>query len=228
MSWQKRFTFRDKRYVEHEVPGLGELRFYPNRMALLTEVRDLSAPVAKAISVLFADESRDSGSAVKRTRDGKDFFVEDITTSAVSQEMAKYRQAERERAIDEIASTLSNKRSMMVLGKLWMDSLRDEFPYRMDRSPKEVEEFLYGEEDGDYSGLDAPSMISLFQGWMKANAKVFGEMGEKMVGLVRERLESELQLVSPSEPGTETEPTSGDASKSPTSSPSEQDSLQTS
>lgn len=223
-SWKDRFTFRDKRYVEQEVAGT-TFRFYPNRMALLTEVRDLSAPVAKAISVLFADESRDSGTAVKRHREGE-FYMEDITTNPISTDMASYRQKERDRAIEQILGTLADKRSMNLLGRLFMDSLRDEFEYKTNRSTAEVEEFLYGHEgaDSDYQGLDMPVLIAMFQGWMKANAKVFGEAGEKMVGLVRKRLE-DLRVASGSEAtATETDPTSGSSSRTPSLQPSGTDS----
>jgi len=214
MGWKERFTFRDKRYVEHTVGG-AEFRFYPNRMALLTEARDLSEPVAKAITILFADESRDSGTSVKRNREG-DFYMEDIQTQPISEELAKYRQAERDRAIEAIFGTLADKRSVLLLGRLFMDSLRDEFPYKMDRGAAEIEEFLYGHEGpaSDYQGLDMPVLIELFRGWMKANAKVFGEAGEKMVGLVRQRLE-QAQLGFGSEETPETDPTSGSSSRKP-------------
>ena len=224
MGWKKRFTFRDKRSIEHEVSG-EKFRFYPNRMALLTEARDLAEPVAKAISVLFADESRDSGSGVKRHREGEgdsSFYMEDIQTEPITKEMAEYRQGERDRAIESIFGTLADARSRLLLGKLFMDSLRDEFPYREDRSTADVEEFLYGSEseDDEYDGLDMPVLIELFRGWMKANAQTFGDVGEKLVGLVRSKMER-LQTESDSE---ETDPTNGSSSKNPSSQPSDTDS----
>jgi hypothetical protein len=221
MSWRKRFTFRDKRSIKHEVSGQ-EFRFYPNRMALLTEARDLSGPIAKAINTLFADQSRDNGSNVKRQHEGE-FFLEDISTQPLSIEMAEHRMAERNGAIEQILNTLADSRSIILLGRMFMDSLRDDFEYKKDRSPADVEEFLFGEEgaDDDYEGLDMPVLIELFQGWMKANATVFGEAGESMVGLVRKKLES-LQI---SESSSETtDPTNGDSSKTPSSPQSEPDS----
>lgn len=220
MSWKDKFTFRDKRYIEHDVAGT-LFRFYPNRMALLTEARDLSAPVAKAVSILFADESKDNDSAVKRHHEGE-FYMEDITTTAISQEMAQYRQTQRDGAIEQIMGTLADARSLILLGRLFMDSLRDDFDYKRDRPAQDVEEFLYGHEgnDEEYQGLDMPVLIELFAGWMKANAKVFGQAGEKMVGLVRGRLE-QLQTESRSET---TDSTSGKDSKTPSSSPLEPDS----
>lgn len=191
MGWKDRFTFRDTRYIEAKVADK-LLRFYPNRMALLTEARDLSTPVAQAISVLFADQSRDSSSHVKRLKDGGvgGGQMEEITTEAVTKEMAQYRQKQREDAIAQILNTVADERSKLLLGKLWMDSLRDEFPYSKSRSTAEVEEFLYGRpgDESGYTGLDLPMMVELFKGWMQANAKVFGSEGEKMVDLVRKKV----------------------------------------
>lgn len=225
MSRFKRFTFRGKRYVEHKVAD-ETFRFYPNRMALLEQARDLSQPVAQAISILFADETKDNDSAVKRHHEGE-FYMEDITTTAISTEMATYRQSQRDQAITTIMGSLADARSVILLGKLFMDSLRDEFPYKKERSAREVEEFLYGEEPGEddeegegYEGLDMPVLIQLFSGWMRANSKVFGDLGEKMVGLIRGRLEQQLQTDSNSETKI---PTSGSSSKNPTSPPSATD-----
>lgn len=214
MSWQKRFTFRDKRSIKHTVGGQ-EFRFYPNRMALLTQARDLAEPIAKAINTLFSDQTRDAGSAVKRTHEGE-FFMEDITTKPIDIEMAKHRVAERDEAIKTIMGTLADTRALMLLGMLFMDSLREEFPYSKQRSPVDVEEFLFGaesEEDGEYEGLDAPVLIELFQGWMKANATTFGESGESLVGLVKTKIEG---IVSEHNSET-TDPTNGKPSSPPSS-----------
>jgi hypothetical protein len=211
MSWQKRFTFRDKRSIKHQVNGQ-EFRFFPNRMALLTQARDLAEPIAKAVNTLFVDQSRDSGSNVKRTYEG-DFSIEDITTKALDIEMAKHRVAERESAIQTIMGTLADRRALMLLGMLFMDSLREDFPYAKDRHPSDVEEFLYGSEGGQYEGLDAPVLMELFQGWMKANVSTFGESGESLVGLVKTKIEG---IVSEQNSET-TDPTNGEPSKTPSS-----------
>ena len=217
MSWQKRFTFRDKRSIKQTVNGQ-EFRFYPNRMSLLTEARDLSEPIAKAINTLFADQSRDSGSNVKRTHEGE-FFMEDITTEPLDIAVAKHRVDERAAAITTILGTLGDPMSLMPLGKLFMDSLRDDFPYAKERDPALVDEFLYGSDDDDseYTGLDAPVLIEMLQGWMKANATTFGESGESLVGLVKAKIEG---IVTEQASAT-TDPTSGEPSKMPSSQPSD-------
>jgi len=219
MSWRKRFTFRDKRSIKHQVNGQ-EFRFYPNRMALLTQAKDIAEPVAQAINTLFTDQSRDSGSNVKRHHEG-DFFMEDIETQPLAIEMARHRHSERSGAIKTIIGTLADTRSLMLLGTLFMDSLREEFPYSKERHPSEVEEFLYGDEGegSDYHGLDTPVLVELFQGWMKANMTTFGDTGESLVGLVKTRIEGIV-----SEQNSETpDPTNGVPSKTPSSPQSDSD-----
>lgn len=225
MSRFSKFTFRDKRSIKHQVNGQ-EFRFYPNRVGLLTEARDLAEPVAQAINTLFADQSKDTSSNVKRQHEG-DFFMEDIQTQGIDIEMAKHRQRERSQAISTILGTLADARSLILMGKLFMDSLRDEFPYKRERSVQEIEEFLYGddEEGSEYEGLDMPVLVEMFQGWMKANATTFGDTGESLVGLVRTKIEG---LVADSEQDSETtNPTSGVPSKTPSSPQSDSDSTPT-
>jgi hypothetical protein len=212
MSRFKKFTFRDKRSIKHQVNGQ-EFRFYPNRVGLLTEARDLAEPVAQAINTLFADQTKDTASNVKRQHEG-DFFLEDIETQGISIEMAKHRQTERSKAISTILGTLADARSLILLGKLFMDSLRDEFEYKRERSAQEVEEFLYGDGE-EYEGLDAPMLVEMFRGWMKANATTFGDAGESLVGLVRAKIDG---LVADSGQGSEKpDPTSGEPCKTPSS-----------
>lgn len=216
MGWKERFTFRERRYVEHKV-GENTLRFYPNRLGLLTEAKNLSAPAAKAIAALFADESRDTKSNVKRTKDGGEFYIEDITTDALTPEMAQHRQREKDRAIEVLFDSVCDMRNRNLIGLLLMDSLRDEFPYKVDRPIAEVEAFLYGDGSDTYTGLDIPLLIELVRGWLKGNAQVFGASGESMVGLVKAKLESlrDSRLAKKEPEGMS--PTSGEPSKTPSS-----------
>lgn len=197
--WKDRFTYNSKSAVEHEVNG-GKLRFYPNRIGLLAELAEVSKPVAHALSALFGDGRNDTTSISESYKDKpkKDIksgvetaesVVDKITVEALSPEIAGYRRKERDTAIDELLDGLTNERNRLLFGRLLMDSLRDEFSYKKDRPAPEVEEFLFG--DGEkYEGLDTPMLVQMVTGWLKANAKVFGSVGEKMAGLVKGKLEA--------------------------------------
>lgn len=215
-GFKERFgTYRTKTFVEREVQGM-QIRFYPNRVALLEELAIVSKPIAEAISILFSDTRGDATAVTERFREGKDVEVEKITVQSVDPSTMAYRAKERSQALDTLISGLTNARTRLLFGKLLMDSMRDEFPWKKDRGVDEVEEFLYG--DGkDYQGIDLPVLTEMVKGWMAANAKVFGSAGEQAVGLVRARLQS-LRAESSPVPET-TSPTNGSDSKTPSSTP---------
>lgn len=219
VAWKERFTYNQKSAVEHEVNG-NQLRFYPNRMGLLTELAEMSKPIAHALLTLFGEARSDSTSVSESYKDKprKDLktgvetsesVVDKITVEAVSPEIADHRRKERQGAIDELLDGFSSVRNKLLLGALIMDSLRDDFPYKKDRPAIEIEEFLYGDK-GDYTGIDAPMLVQLVAGWLKANSKVFGPAGEQVAELVRGKLAA-LQNRSVSEPTTS--PVDGSSSR---------------
>ncbi len=207
-TWKERFTYNSKSAVEHSVNG-NVLRFYPNRIGLLNELAEISKPIAHALATLFTNDDRSDTTSTsesyldKPRKDMKtgietaESKVDKIVVEAVSPEVADHRRKERNAAIDELLDGITNERNRLLIGKLLMDSLRDEFPYKKDRPPAEIEEFLDGDNE-KYEGLDAPMLVEMVTGWLKANAKVFGATGERVAGLVKGKL-SGLQDPSPSE-----------------------------
>lgn len=216
MSWKQRVkTFQERRAVTHTIDGMGELRFYPNRISQLQQLKGVSETVMKCMGTLFSDNRGDADAVTETGTDETGFQIQKTRVSAVSTEVLEYRAKQQRVAIEELFSLL-DRRSMMLLGEMLMDSLRDEFTYARQRAPQDVEEFLFGagEEAGE-AAMDLPLFVGLMQGWIKANSKVFGDMGEKLVGLVKGR----IQVVS----GLEGDPTSGPSSKTVSSQPSPTD-----
>lgn len=214
MGWKDRFTFRQKVHVEREVQGT-TFRFYPNRVRLLPELAEVSKPIAQALGVLFDDRSRDNAVREKRMVQGDTTIVESVV-DGITVEVSRARAETRRKAIDDIVEAASDARNRLMLGRLLMDSLRDEFAYHPERPAEDVEQWLDG--DGkDYPGVDLPLLAELVQGWIAANAKVFGTQGEKLVAEVRGRL-GDLRGESPSEIPP---PTSGSSSRTPSSASSQ-------
>lgn len=218
MSWKKRF-FRERTFVERDVQGV-KMRFYPNRLRALSEIRDISKPVATAINTLLSGGDRDMSSVVEETNDeAEQFYNQKVSTEALSKEMAEYRNASRNDAIEVLIDTLCDQHNQVLLGRLWMDSLQDEFPYDKKRSSADVEEWLFG-DDEDYNGLDLPIMVDICAGWLAANGKSFGDSGESLGRLLKQRVTALKQ-----EDSSETkEPTSSTVSSKPTLMPSDSDS----
>lgn len=241
-SWKQKFTYNKKHAIEHEVNG-ETLRFYPNRIGLLEQLAEISKPIAHAMATLLGNDRSDSTAVTETYKDkarksiGKDGVVTEtadstvdkITMQAPTPEIAEHRRKERNQAIDELIDGLTNDRNRLMFGALLMDSLRDDFPYAKERSAKDIEEFLFGEENDEieddpdaYHGIDLPTLAALVAGWLKANSKVFGATGEKLTGMVRARLGG-LQSLSPS--AETTSPVDGSSSKTPSSEPSDTDSI---
>lgn len=219
MGWKDRLTFREKHCVEHDVCG-AKLRFYPNRIGLLHELAEVSKPVASALAALFVDRSGDATSTDKTMVQG-DTTIRECSLQGVSPEIIRLRATEREAAVSALLTAVSDARNRLLLGRLLMDSMRDEFPYAADRPPAEVEEFLYG--SADFPGLDVPALAAMVGGWIKANAKVFGAAGKQVADLVESRLVGAVRPPSPSpseSPSESPSPSDGSSSKTPSSQPS--------
>ncbi len=183
-GWKDRFTFRERFFVEHEV-GPNTMRFYPNRVGLLHELAEVSKPLAKAITALLAPDER-AGFSEKVSQQGET-IIKETSVPAASAEVLDQRARERDGAIEALVGAIANPRNRLLVGRLLMDSLREEFTYSSERSAAEVEEFLYGSKDG-YDGLDLPTLGQLIAGWMRANARVFGPAGEALAARAGERL----------------------------------------
>lgn len=217
MGWKDRFTFREKHAVEHDVCG-STLRFYPNRIGMLQDLSEISRPIATALAALFAE--RESGMVEKVSSQG-DTVIRESTYLAPSVEAVAHREQSRDAAIRSLIDAVADPRLRLTLGRLLMDSLREEFPYHSDRPAPEVEEFLYGDK-GSYSGLDLPAMSAMILGWVKANARQFGKVGEQIAGEIAGRLAGAgLSPDRPIEsPSTMPSPEPGSTSKTPSSPPS--------
>ena len=224
-NWKKTFTYRGKRYVTQEFgegEEMREVRFYPNQLGILEDLASLSEPITTAINKIMGAEGRNYTTETKSSSEG-DYSVEETVIGATDPDALRARVQEREEGINGLVKALGNQRNLRLMGKAWMDSMKEEFGrVRGGHSPEQVEEFLFGDGDG-YEGLEVPDMVQIMSGWLRANSKVFGQMGERLVGYVKAQVESRLQSQSTSEED-ETNPTSGDDSKTQSSQPSDTDS----
>ena len=226
MAWfEKVKSYGDNAGVEHEVPGIGKVNFYPNRMRSLSNLRKMSAQISTILSAFFADDSNDCGSSAENfeqvnnsEEQQNEHRVSKHSVDAVSVDVLEFRTKQKADAYDGLIGLLTDECNQMFLAGLFMDSMRDEFPYKKNRSPQEIEEFL--------DPLDITMLSGILVGWLKGNSKQFGDMGKKFLGLVKGRLAEVGAAQTESTQETETE-TNGSDSKTPSSPQSDTDSTST-
>ena len=217
MSYKETFTFGDTFSIKETVNGK-DIRFFPVRHNSLGDLARISKPMLIALSALFVEAGREETAISESMKDTDGTEISKTTIEAISPELAAHKAKERRDSIEGLVECIADVNNRIMLGRLLMDSMRDEFPSKKDRPPKEVLEFLEG--DGkDYDGIDLPTLTALIGGFIKANARSFGPKGEELVGAMRAKL-SVLRENSPSQTQTEAAPTSGDSkSKTASSSP---------
>lgn len=220
MSWKEKVEgYQAKKFIEHEIPDAGTIRFYPNRIGSLAHLRELQDEIATVIGHFFTNTENDCGSAVKRYKEGA-ATVEETCIVPATPDVLEFRAKERRQAIGKLFDLLDS-RNLLYFGQLLMDSMREEFPYKRDRDPQEIEEFLYG-KDGK-SAVDFELFFHLVVGWLRGNARQFGDAGKKLVALLQNQVQNLLKE-STQEQGEET---SGSNSKTPSSPQSDGDSPST-
>lgn len=170
------YSFISPKSVEHEVNGKA-LDFYPLSMSLLFELRNLAKPVLESLHTLFSSRERDTPSSVIRADGPEGGMRQEL--GAVSPELAAQRTTEQERAVGRIVEALCDQRNQTVLCKIVLDSIRpreDELPTQKDAEKLQA-------------ALDLPTMVSMLVGVVKANAGVFGDLGERIALAAQKVLE---------------------------------------
>lgn len=149
--------------------------FYPVRVGRIItgEMRAIVAPISNAFSVFMSKKAQDYEVLEEVLPDGTVARAQ----KPVSPEMARYRAEKREKTVKEATEVLFADDTRLLIGRLLMDSLRDDCP--RDPSDSQIKEFV------DAPQMDVPTFIEFIQGMMAANTSVFGDLGN----LIRERFE---------------------------------------
>lgn len=189
--------FLTPKHQTSEINGV-DVDFYPVSIVCAFDIKEAIKPLARAFASLLSDHSGDRGYTSSKSEDG----FEQTVVQPMKVDLAELRAKQRDSAILDLVDSVTERRSRVALGRLIMDSMRDEFPSRK-HEQKDVEEFL--------ERVDVDSMVQLVKGVLKANARVFGPFGRKigqLLGTLSERMENldpELSLVdsSPENTGTQ-------------------------
>jgi hypothetical protein len=161
-----------------------EFNFYPVRIARVVsgEMKTLIEPITRAASVLFDNSANDVQITEEVTPDG----TVARQHNAISPELAQFRSKRRDKAINDAMSILLRDETRYALGRLIMDSLRDDHPNK-NPSEEEVAEFV------DADQMDIPVFIEFIKGFLNANTAMFGDLGNSIREIVKQKTEEILQ-----------------------------------
>lgn len=164
-------SFLTPKYTEVEING-ENVNFYPVSISVAFQIKEAIKPIARALGNLMADSSSDRGYTSSRNAEG----FEQTVVDPMSVELARFRNEKREQAILDIVDSITERKSRTALGRLIMNSMRDEFPNQK-LEQADVDNFL--------DAVDTDTMVQLVKGVLKANARVFGPFGEKIAEMFK-------------------------------------------
>lgn len=187
MSWKDTSSAFTPDFVEHEVSGR-KLRFYPVTLRCAFQLRALAGPLASALTTLFEGRNDSGSKHMEYGQPSEDNtmreFGKETVINAVSLDVIKFRSSARQQAVQTLVNTLTEQSSQRVLGRLVMDSMRDEFPKGSTFKDSDVDEFT--------ENLDVPVFAQMLVGVGKANAGVLGPLAPKVSKRLKSRLDEAL------------------------------------
>lgn len=177
-------NFRDKirlliPAVVEETIGDSTFKFYQCSPKALANSAQLVARLAGAASVMFADQNEDVGHTIQDWEDPDSGEKGSTTVINPASEALVAQRAKRKRsAIEEIVEGLLGDEGRKGIIMLVVNSLRDEIDRR---NSDAVEDAIQR-----FDEMDLGHFMDFFVGMMKANAKVFGDLGKKVLARVQE------------------------------------------
>lgn len=174
--------------------------FYPLSTRMAFELKAIASPLFSAVSTLFTRTDQDVGTVVKDLMSVKDptkVEARETTISPIDPDLARMRAMDRDKAIGTLIDALSDDRNQMVIAKVIMDSMRDDFERPVTND--DASEFTTSDQ------VTIDLLVDLLKGVAKANAKVFGPLGERVSKAVGTQIEHLEQTLEQKKEATQTE-----------------------
>lgn len=170
--------------------GDNSVEMFPSRVCMASELRTLFSDLGPDISIIFDDRSADVGTSQEFLQDdseaGNMVNTKQIKTAA-DLETIQYRSDSRASAIRRLAENALEDRCKLAIGRILMDSMREEFPVHAKRPKDEVVAFM------DHENMTVEVLVQLLIGWVKANSAKMGSLGKRMVSALETEAETETE-----------------------------------
>lgn len=191
-------TFFSPSGVDHQVNGQNK-RFYPVPVQVMFDLRQIAKPLLKALTTLsqgVGQENTGRTNTKKVTTQNEAGSKQDVEevineVEGISPQLATIKIAERDKSIDSLVDAFFDPKNARAVARLVMASMRDE-GFRRPPNDNDVDAFL--------SDIDLNTAMQVVQGTIKANAEVFGPLGQSFQDKLQLRvLDGEASEPKPSE-----------------------------
>jgi len=170
-SIPERFRLLSPHCVTREIAGESYV-FYPCSLGAVARMATLIQKLSGHLATLLIDDSKDRGVAEENYTDEGGTFVNKRATSEASLELASLRTEQRRDAVQGAVDALLDPDHRISLGKLVMNSLREDFPRGREIPADVAREFV--------ESMDLPVFVEFLRGLAEANTKTFGDLGKRL------------------------------------------------
>lgn len=165
----KVLSFLTPQSIEAQVGG-ETLKFFPISAPLLFTLQGFAKPFAQSLTALFTGVGHTRNHIERVKGDGDNYEKETIDSSS-DPKLAELRLASRTKAIGDLCLALTDPSNKEILGKIIMDSLREQFTVRPIQA-QAAKEFM--------DQVDVVALKQLLMGVGEANKAVLGPLGHRL------------------------------------------------
>jgi hypothetical protein len=169
---KKRLFLASKNYITRTI-NEKELKFFPNSAICVLDLQSIIRPVAGALSILFQDRRHDRAQETNKFNDFRDkgegdnllgTSGENVKIQAIDPALVKLRTEQTERAINELCDLVATPENRTIVGKLLVDSLREEYEERP-ASKADADDLMVS--------VDTMTLVEMLRGLAEANKDLF-------------------------------------------------------
>lgn len=167
--------FLSPHFVEHEING-HLLKFHPVSVLHAFKLKTIAKPIAGALATFFAGWSEANvGKTIREFGSGTVDEGREAITTAIDPALAKLRQEQQDAALEKLVAALTDEKVLEIVGALITDSLRDAPDWSI--APSESTKRM--------RSMDVLTLSGYLTGLAKANARVFGPLGDRAAAILK-------------------------------------------
>lgn len=198
-NWKDKLNLFSRKSTARTIGGQ-EWNFYPVSVSAMFQMRSTILPVVEAFSVLFARNNSDVKQQIEEIKSVSEGTITRTEIDGIELTLAQFRAKQRREALEKAVNAILDETSKLAVGRLLVDSLRDDFPARP------VPE---AEVKGFVESLDMAQLVEFLMGFAAANAEVFGPLGRGAVQAAQSKLKKAIEEQAAADAAGEVRPAAG-------------------